>query len=339
MEKTKQFHERTLNMPHPNKDDYITFLLKLIDEFQDGQTQTKQPGHPFDYETRSLICFFTIMILKRCFAFKAMNRWLKLNTNEAQKLGFSNIPSRWTLSRRFKTLYEVIKQFVEFTGKWSNSLGEEFQTEVIYEDKSLFKAKGPVWHKKDMQNNHIPKNLRNLDKDAKWSKSAYHGWVFGYCTPSGFPILLEADTACVSEHEVIKLKDEAILSMNTGYIITDDGYTDFDKIRYYAQNGILLITPAIRVKKSMVETYRQFTRECIYWLCLKNRKAIIEPVFDLISRLLNTTDNHKQLPVKGKSNVQSFLAFGVMLTQLALLMNSIYGLPFRNISHLLTVFL
>ena len=143
----------------------------------------------------------------------------------------------------------------------------------------------------------------------------------------------------MSEHEVIKLKDEAILSMNTGYIITDDGYTDFDKIRAYAQKGILLVTPAIRVKKAMVETYRQFTKDCMSWLCLKNRKAIIEPMFDLISRLLDTTDNHKQLPVKGKSNVKSFLAFGVMLTQLALLMNSIYGLSFHNISHLLTVFL
>ncbi len=88
--------------------------------------------------------------------------------------------------------------------------------------------------------------------------------------------------------------------MKTGYIITDDGYTDFDKIRNYAQNGILLVTPAIRVKKAIGEIYRQFTRKCISWLCLKNRKAIIEPVFDLVSRLLNTTNNHKQLPMKGK---------------------------------------
>jgi transcriptional regulator with PAS, ATPase and Fis domain len=92
------------------------------------------------------------------------------------------------------------------------------------------------------------------------------------CTSSGFPILLEVDTASVSEHEVIKLKDEAILNMNTGYIITDDGYTDFDKIRAYAQNGILLVTPAIRVKKAIGETYRQFTRECISWLCVIARQ-------------------------------------------------------------------
>lgn len=121
-------------MPHPNKDDYITFLLNLIDEFQDAQTQTKQPGRPFDYEDRSLICFFIIMILKRCFAFKAMNRWLELNPNEAQKIGFSNIPSRSTLSRRFKALYETIKRLVAFIGQWASPLGEEFSAEVIYSD-------------------------------------------------------------------------------------------------------------------------------------------------------------------------------------------------------------
>ena len=82
-------------MPYPCKDDYISFLFNRIDEFQDefhhGQPKTKQAGHPLDYEDRSLICFFTIMILKRCFAFKAMNRWLKLNPTEAKKLGFSSI--------------------------------------------------------------------------------------------------------------------------------------------------------------------------------------------------------------------------------------------------------
>ena len=98
-------------MPYSCKDDYITFLLNLIDEFQASIPQTKQPGHPFGYENRYMICFFIFMIIKRCFAFKAMNRWLKLNPDE---------------------------------------------------DKSLFKAKEPVWHKKDMHNNHIPKNLRNL---------------------------------------------------------------------------------------------------------------------------------------------------------------------------------
>jgi len=51
-------------MPYPCKDDYITFLLNLIDEFQASIPQTKQPGHPFGYENRYMICFFIFMIIK-----------------------------------------------------------------------------------------------------------------------------------------------------------------------------------------------------------------------------------------------------------------------------------
>lgn len=72
---------------------------------------------------------------------------------------------------------------------------------------------------------------------------------------------------------------------------------------------------------------------------ISGRKTVIEPLFNLIIHLLNTTGKDKELPLKGKPNVRSFLLFGVVLTQLALLMNSIYGLDFHDVSHMLTVFL
>ena len=330
-------------MPYPCKEDYISILSQLIDEFESSRSTTRGAGRPFTYKNRVLICFFAVMQMKGCTAFKAMHRWLLCHTEEAKQLGFSKIPARRTLSRRYKALYAIIKEFVHFVSMWSSPLGEDFQTEVIYEDKSLFKARGPVWHKKDMLANHIPENLRDLDTDATWSKSAYHGWVFGYglhttCTSSGFPVLIEADTASVSEHEVIERKEKDILSMNTGYLVTDDGYTDLQRVKDYASIGLLLITPALRVKSAEGESYRQSMKQYTSHILVKARKAVIEPVFDLVSRLLGTTKNHKQLPVKGRLNVRSFLALGVVLTQLALLMNSMNGLPFHNISHMLTVF-
>ena len=331
-------------MPYPNQEDYITFLLRLLDEFDSAQENPKNPGRPFFYKNRSLICFFAIMIMKRCFAFKAMHRWLGNHQKESEQLGFTKIPKRATLSRRYKALYLVIQQFVDFVATWSSPLGEEFSMEVVYEDKSLFKARGPVWHKKDMENNTVPKKLRDLDKDATWSKSAYHGWVFGYglhttCTSSGFPVLVEADTASVSEQEVMDRKEEAILSENTGYLVGDDGYTNFQRTKDYAKEGLLLLTPAIHANGKEGKAYHQFIEQPSFKALLQKRKTVIEPLFNLISSLLDTKNNHKQLPVKGKPNVKSFLAFGVLLTQLALLMNSIYGLPFHHISHMLSVFL
>ena len=330
-------------MPYPNQEDYITFLFQLLDKFG-SQEKTKNVGHPLVYQNRSLICFFAIMILKRCFAFKAMHRWLSSHYEEAKKLGFAKIPKRATISRRYKALYIVIQQFVHFISDWASPLGEEFSTEIVYEDKSLFKARGPVWHKNDMQNNHIPEKLRDLDTDATWSKSAYHGWVFGYglhttCTSSGFPIMLEADTASVNEQEIMDRKEEDILSANIGYLVGDDGYTNFQRTKEYAQEGLLLVTPALHANGKEGQSYHQFIEQPFIKSLLQKRKIVIEPLFDLVSGLLGTESNHKQLPLKGKLNVRSFLSFGVLLTQLALLMNSVYGLPFHNISHLLTVFL
>ena len=64
--------------------------------------------------------------------------------------------------------------------------------------------------------NRVPERLRRLDTDASWSKSAYHGWVYGYgvhltCSLAGFPKLVQVETGSVSESQVIDEK-EAILN-------------------------------------------------------------------------------------------------------------------------------
>jgi hypothetical protein len=57
--------------------------------------------------------------------------------------------------------------------------------------------------------------LRNLDRDATWSKSGYHGWVYGYslhlsCNRAGFPKLAQVETASVDESAVFEQKKEAL---------------------------------------------------------------------------------------------------------------------------------
>jgi hypothetical protein len=48
----------------------------------------------------------------------------------------------------------------------------ETTTEVVYEDKSLYKAKGGVWHQKDRKVNHILEGLRALDKGMQVGQQA-----------------------------------------------------------------------------------------------------------------------------------------------------------------------
>ena len=63
--------------------------------------------------------------------------------------GWQQPPHRTTIARRYKALYGVIKAFVLFIGQYAADLSEQFNLAHLVADKSLFKARGPVWHQVD----------------------------------------------------------------------------------------------------------------------------------------------------------------------------------------------
>jgi hypothetical protein len=179
-------------MQAPFRADYVMVYFTLFERFQQEQGKHVHYGHPFDYEAKVLIVFFTIMMVRRMTAFKTQHRWLENFPDEAEQLCFSQVPHRTTLSRRFKSLYPTLQAFIAFIGVWASALSPEFDSCALIEDSSLFKGHGPVWHQSDRNAGRIPDKLRNLDTDASWRKSTYHGWVYGYslhlsCNLSGFP--------------------------------------------------------------------------------------------------------------------------------------------------------
>ena len=68
------------------------------------------------------------------------------------------------------------------------------------------------------------------------------------------------------------------------------------------------------------------------------RKTAIEPIFDLLAKLLSITGAHKPLPLRGVAYVSTFLGIGILLLQLSMLVNVRCGLPTRNVTHIKTVF-
>ena len=71
---------------------------------------------------------------------------------------------------------------------------------------------------------------------------------------------------------------------------------------------------------------------------LQCRKTAIEPIFDLIAKLLGATAKQKQVFRQFNENVRTHLACAVLSLQIAMLMNSLWGLPLRNISHIKATF-
>ena len=249
-------------------------------------------------------------------------------------------PSHVTLGRRYKALTPKLQAFTEYIAASRFAKEAGFLQEVVYEDKSLFKAAGPVWHQKD----HLPKDLRGVDKTATWSKSGYHGWIYGYGLHltgirNGFPVMFQVLPANVNERKVLDTKKDRLIEKGVRCIVADNGYIDKKRTAAFAEVGVLLLTP----KTTLAEATALLGADPLYtatqvetWQ--KTRKTAIEPVFDLLSKLLSITGAHKPLPLRGVAYVSTFLGIGILLLQLAMLINVRCRLPTRNVTHIKTVF-
>lgn len=331
-------------MQAPTRADYVRTYFTLFEYFQQEKGQVIHYGHPFEYVDQVLIVFFTMMNIRRITAFKAQHRWLMHHLHIATVLGFEQIPVRTTLSRRYKALYPTLQAFIAFVGRWAEALSVEFASHVLIEDASLFKAHGAVWHQSDRLAGQVPEKLRNLDQDASWRKSAYHGWVYGYslhltCNHFGFPRLAQVVTASIAESTVVEQKKDALLALDPQAVVGDNAYFKAMRVRQWAAQGVILLTPATNwLNGRYANTYHRFIAKTPFCNWLKCRKVAIEPVFDLFAKVLGTANNHKQLPLQHLANVQTFLCLGALAVQIAMIVNNIFNLPPRQISNLLTAF-
>ena len=214
-------------MALPTFANYVDLLWTLFDRFVQSQSARAQRGHPFVYQHQRLIVFFTLMHFRQIFHFKTQHRWLTQHLDYRQVLGLATVPHRTTLSRRYKALYPILQDFVAFLAQYAEDLDPAFDSRELYEDKSLFKAQGPVWHQSDRQAGRIPPGLHHLDTEATWSKSAYHGWVYGYGVHlsdnrAGFPKLVQIETASVSESPVLQAKEPRLVHALAPQTLTTD---------------------------------------------------------------------------------------------------------------------
>ena len=327
--------------------DYVGLIIHLFAQFKQYRTEqghVKQ-GSPFTYGEEMFIIFFMIMQFRQIHKFKAQWRWLCAHPEMLALLGWAKVPHRTTISRRYKDLYDVVQEFVFFIGQYAPELDEQFSQAHLVEDGSLFKALGPVWHQSDRKEDRIPKGLRNLDTDATWSKSGYHGWVYGYglhltANDAAFPALVQVETAAVSDSAVLDQKEARILNdIQPETLSADNAYTKAMRIRRWAKRGVALLSPALKwVNGRFAKAYHRFLKTPAIAAQLRKRKTTIEPLFDLIAKVIGTKGKQKQLPVQRIDNVRSCLALATLSVQIAMIANNIWHLEHRNISEMAAAF-
>jgi hypothetical protein len=328
-------------MVAPTLTDYVELLFNLFEHFWQPHAASARRGHPCWYHHQGLIVFFVIMHQRRIFRFKAQHRWLRQHPEMHATLRLDAVPHRSTLSRRYKALYEVVQQFIAFVGVYAEDLDPRCASQDLDTDKSLFKAYGPVWHQSDRKAGRIPEKLRHLDTEGSWSKSGYHGWLYGYGlhlvnNRAGFPKMGQVETASVSEKVVIDQQaDQVIETFHPATVSTDNSYAQANRIRPWAKRAVLLLSPAVKwTKGRYAEAYHDYINQPEQRDLLQSRRTAIEPIFDLVAKALGTTGRQKQLAIQRLDHVRTCLALATLTVQVAMLANRIWGLPWRNLSTL-----
>ena len=295
-------------------------------------------GRPCIYSLKNIAVFFHAMILKKITRFKTMHNFMVNNPSLASSFGFKErIPDRTTLARRFKALYEFVKEQVQHMGNML--IGEKASaSNMCSVDSTMHKSCGNIWHKKHKKAGFIPPKLRNIDRDANWGKSEYKGWVYGYKThlvsTSSFykiavPLYCEITPANNSDCPTAKGIFKSFWPKNLKYLLADKGYDD-KILRNICQkaNGIL-ITPMKRYGHMRPERKKwpKFYRSKIGRKRYSQRTKTIEPLFSHIKGLFGI----EKLVVKGLQNVQSFLSLCVWIYQTLIYYNFIYQRPLRRL--------
>ena len=332
-------------MDQPTLTDYAHLIITLFDKFVQTAPVVLKYQNLCTYKYREMILFFMMMQFRRIYQFKTQHDWLLAHPEIQELLGFETVPHRTTISRQFKKLGDIISDFGAFVGKEVADLDEAFANNHLTQDKSLFKADGPVWHQSDRKEGRIPPKLRRLDTDAAWGKSSYQGWVYGYglhitCTEAAFPKMVCVTTAAVADGDILDQKADFILNqLQPASLTADDRYTKAMRIRNWVKQGTLLITPALRwVNGRYAQAYHRLLAEPDVQARFKRRNTSVEPLFDLIAKVVGVTGRQKQLPLPKIVNVRTVLALGTLTVQIAMIMNSILGLPLRKITPIKAAF-
>jgi len=330
------------------KDLKLSWLLEFLEPFEqkyiEQHEQRPKGGKPKVYSHRSFLLFFINMFLFRIFHFKAMKKYAE---RHFEKFDFPRCPSRKTIRRRFKETAKfcvtIMPDIAIYCFKKYNQHSRNlFNIKHLFADKSVFRSKGGLWHRKHMKEGIIPHP--SIDTDATWATSPYHKWRFGYgllvlTNQQRFPVACYADTAKFNEPQaacklILPLKDYL------GILVGDKAYRvwkyiqhlwdDFDILLHTLWKDAIAKTKFQKMYKRLINTGQAL---CLY----SKRKPSVEPCFSLIKELFDLK-GETQLPYKGLTYASAFLVLTASCLQLLMIFNFCHQHKFREFEHFINLF-
>jgi hypothetical protein len=237
---------------------------------------------------------------------------------EVRRLLFEGgrFPSRRTFERRLKALPDSLTEQIGTLGHHLVEVLKPWESRgrAVAIDSTVLRAKGGVWHKKDKEAAKVPHT--SIDTEAGWTKSGWHGWVYGWklhlaiCVCEVWiPLCARLTPANTADNEVAPHLIEG-LAEEARFVLGD--------IHYNAPN--------VREVCESTERFLVSTKRGAY--PHTDDGVEVRRIFHKLRSVTNENFNehfkaifevHGQVPTKGLINTQRFALGAVFVYQLALL--------------------
>jgi hypothetical protein len=295
-------------------------LMQLTDRIPEPPPVARR-GRPPSYPDRLFLKAVLIMTARGLPSVHGLLAALAEPTPEMQALrlaltGGGRFPSRRTWERRLKTLPASLPARIGCLGRFLVELITPWETcgRAVAIDSTVLRARGGVWHKKDRDAGVVPQ--RSIDTEAHWTKSGWHGWVYGWklhvvttVAEVWIPLAAELTPANPADNLLAPaLLPE--LPAEARFVLGDMSYQDSDVHRCCAAEDRILVATkrgAYPHRDDGVEVRRIFHR--LRTLAIEAFNAQFKEVFDC----------RRPVPTRGLSATRRFALGAIFVYQVALL--------------------
>lgn len=195
-------------------------------------------------------------------------------------------------------------------------------------DSTVLIARGGVWHKKDREAGEVPHT--SIDTDAHWTKSGWHGWVYGYklhvvvtaASDVWLPLSAEVTAANIADNEQAPALIE-VLPAGLHFLLGDQHYYDETLMALCKQRSCCLVT-SFTGKNNPYPHYDDGVE--VRKILHKTRSIAIENFNEHFKVIF---DAHGAVPTKGLIATRRFALSAIFVYQLAILYCFSQNLNFR----------
>ena len=302
-------------------DSVLVQLIRFVERIPSPPPPRRRRGRPIVYSEKLFLKALVIMIVRRLHRVGELLAVLDEPTSEMKMVREllreeGRFPCRRTFQRRLKALPGTLPEQICCLGGHLVGLLRPWEGtgRAVALDSTLLRAKGGVWHKKDREAGKVPHT--SIDTEAAWSKSGWHGWVYGWklhlaITVAGMWIPLSArlTPADVADNQIAPALIEE-LPEEARFVLGDTHYDAENVGDKCERTERFLVTSkrgAYPHTDAGVEVRRIFHK--LRSLANENFNEHFKSIFEV----------HEQVPTKGRANTARFALGAVFVYQLALL--------------------